>query len=503
MFKEAEGSQAPRLDYYMDYEELRKRHEEAKPPTEAYLFFPGPHQIVEYNEKDPKKTLRRIFESKTAEFLKWEDTKLKEFEEEIKKHNSKKKPEDRFFLPVDYKKEEVRRYLQATGFNCTKSLELLKENIRWRKELIPPKMNDKIMEILNCGFIYVHGRDNNYRPIMVLNANTYMKLKDKYPFEDWLNSVIVFMEYIIKNLLIPGQVENWNIITDLNGVSLVFFPSDMKKIMGVLQSNYRCRLYVNYLLGMGSILRGIWNIIKGMLDETTVRKVRILDDKNTSEIFTFIHEDQVEQRFGGKAKDVVPGLHNCFPPIMPSKHFLKNNQTKENVLISETEYKRRHLNGNLTVTGEYYVNKWGQEEENLKLKFEDEKREKEILEKKTKERAQTLDERENKMLNNFNANQMLKTDSITSDNIIIINPMTHHTYIESHLNSHRLVEELNLELEKEFNDTNKKKLIQFKTKYTKESVECHTKQYFKEKSFLSDKSPEVLMHFDKSIKNLN
>lgn len=500
MFKEAQGIQAPKIDYYLEHEELRKRHEEAKPPTEAYLFFPGPLQIVQFNEKNPNKTLRRIFESKTADFLKWEDIKFNEFQEEIKKHNKKKSDDDKFYLPEDYKKEEIRRFLQATGFNSSKSLELLKENIRWRRELIPPKMSDKIIEILNSGYIYVHGRDNNFRPILVLNANIYMKLKDKYQFEDWLNSVIVFMEYIIKNLLIPGQVENWNIITDLNGVSLVFFPSDMKKIMGVLQANYRCRLYVNYLLGMGSLLRGIWNIIKGMLDETTVRKVRILDDKNTSEIFTFIHEDQVEKRFGGKAKDVVPGLHNCFPPIMPSKHFLKNNENKENILISEADYKKRHLNGHLTVTGEYYLNKWALEEENKKIRYEEEKREKEILDKKYNEISQNFEERENKILNNFNINQMIKTDTFTSDNIIVVNPMSQHTLIESNLNSLRLVQELNVELEKEFNETNKKQLVQFKTKYTKESVQCHTKKYMKDKSFFTTKSPDVLMNLDKSIK---
>ena len=151
--------------------------------------------------------------------------------------------------------------------------------------------------------MYIHGRDNNYRPIMVINADVFLRLKDNYVYDDWLLCIIFIMEYLIEKMLIPGQVENWTMISNFKSVSLLFPPAEMKKFMAVLQSNYRCRLYVNYIIGMSGILRGIWNIVKAFLDEATVNKVRFLTDETMDDIFTFLNEEQVEQKFGGKAKN--------------------------------------------------------------------------------------------------------------------------------------------------------------------------------------------------------
>ena len=78
-------------------------------------------------------------------------------------------------------------------------------------------------------------------------------------------------------MTIPGQVENWNIITDIGSVSLLFIPTDVKNILSVLQSNYRCRLFVNFIFGMSFIMRGIVGVFKAMLDETAQRKIRFIN----------------------------------------------------------------------------------------------------------------------------------------------------------------------------------------------------------------------------------
>jgi len=327
---------------------------------EAFRFFPDDNTIVEYNLKNMHKTLRRIFEGKTLVFSQYEEVKLASLNIEIEKYN-KSNPKEKLIIPENYNLSEQRRFLQATGFHFGKTILLLKENIKWRKELLPPKVNDKVIEILNSGFMYVHGRDNNYRPIFVLDAETYIKKKGDYTFDEWLKSVIFFMEYIVNNLLIPGQVENWNIITNVTGVSLLFLPGDLKKLMNVMQSNYRCRLHVNYIVGMSGFLRGIWSVIKTMLDDTTVRKIRILNDSDLSEVFTLINEEQVEKKFGGKAQNLIVGRDSFFPPHMPSLNYLKSDQVKEDVLVSEEEYKQMHSKGMLTVTSELYINKWNQE----------------------------------------------------------------------------------------------------------------------------------------------
>ena len=83
-----------------------------------------------------------------------------------------------------------------------------------------------------------------------------------------------------------------------------------------------------------------------------------------SEVFEIINEEQVEQRFGGKAPNVVPGSNRLFPPILPSENYHRN---KEKELISELEYKELYKENKLSVVGEYYSEKWRlEEEENVK-----------------------------------------------------------------------------------------------------------------------------------------
>ena len=311
------------------------------------------------------------------DYINYEKERLRELRIEIETHNSNPKNKKKLIFPPDYKESQLLRFLQATGYNYSKTIEIVIENIEWREKLIPPIITPKVIELLNCGFMYIHGRDNNYRPIMVINADVFLRLKDNYVYDDWLLCIIFIMEYLIEKMLIPGQVENWTMISNFKSVSLLFPPAEMKKFMAVLQSNYRCRLYVNYIIGMSGILRGIWNIVKAFLDEATVNKVRFLTDETMDDIFTFINEEQVEQKFGGKAKNIVPGGNNIFPPLMPSKNYLKQNDDISKMLVKESKYKELYKLGKLTQVSQFYIDKWNKEEleENqkiMKIKLEEE-----------------------------------------------------------------------------------------------------------------------------------
>jgi hypothetical protein len=377
------STQNPPNDYFLRDPKLNQRHIDSLPPLEAYLFFPKNEDVVEYNVKSPKKTLRRIFEGVT--YLKYEEDKYKELLKAIGTYNIKNK-KNPVILPPDWKEGESRRFLQATGYDSDKTIELIITNIEWRKKYFPIQITNKSIELLNCGFIYIHGRDNHLRPVFVVQAKKYMDLKDKYTYEDWLLCIIYFMEYLVNELLIPGQVENWVLISDVTGVSMVFPPGDMKKLIAVLQSNYRCRLYVNYVIGMSGGLQFLWNLIKGFLDKTTVKKVRFLEKYNMHEILTYINEEQVEKKFKGTAENIPLGPHCYFPPNMPSRNFFKKEDDREKILISEEMYKRKVEEGSVFCKSMKLVEKWENEknmqEQILWMKEENEKLEK--MEKETK-----------------------------------------------------------------------------------------------------------------------
>ena len=325
-------------------------HLKSRPPEEAYRFIPNEFQICEYNDKKPERTLRRIFEG-VYEYLPYEIERLNSLMDEIKTYNKNlngRKDFTPITFPSNWKIYDSLRFLQATMYKNQKTIELLLNHLEWKKTYFPFTISNKAAEILNNGFIYVHGRDIYFRPILVINARYYVNNMNNYSYNDWLCSVVYFMEYMINNLLIPGQVENWSIITDLNGVSLLSFPSDKKKMMGVLSSNYRCRLYVNFILGMGTVLNMLWKIVKAFLDETSVKKIRFIKKGEYRDIFEFINEEQIEKKYGGKADDVH---ENFFPPIMPTNKYTRNNEG----IISEIEYENYIKQGKLTTISPYYL----------------------------------------------------------------------------------------------------------------------------------------------------
>ncbi len=345
-----------------------QRNLKMRPPRDAYLFIPNEFQIIEENKDKPSKSLRRIFEGKT-EYKQFEKIKLSELYQEIYKRNSKEKAYSNNIINISLlKKWDVLRLLQATCFDIDKSIKLILAHLNWRNEKIPNYvLKEKAMEILEKGFIYIHGRDCQYRPIIVVNALTFMKIKDNYRFEDLENFIIFFMKYLIENTIIPGQIENWNIITDVRGVSLYSLPSDFKNLMTVLSSNYRCRLFVNYIFGMSTVLNILWKIIQVFLDETSRKKVRFIKDSNKNEIFTYINKSQIEKKYGGDAEDKE---REFFPGFMPSGNNLLDDCNRTNFLITEEKYKFLCDEGKLATVNYDIIKEY---EEKLNKKREDPK----------------------------------------------------------------------------------------------------------------------------------
>ena len=66
------------------------------------------------------------------------------------------------------------------------------------------------------------GRDHRFRPNIVMRAKALKDLNLKT--EEVVEVMTYFCEYIMDNMLLPGQVENWNMITDFNGVGVTDVP---------------------------------------------------------------------------------------------------------------------------------------------------------------------------------------------------------------------------------------------------------------------------------------
>jgi hypothetical protein len=303
------------------------RHNSARPPKEAFFYFPKDKDIIDNDPNDPKLSIRKIFEGGT-EYTLFEKEELSIFKKELKVYC----PE---VLPyVD--ESTCLRFLQATSYNHLKALKNLIENYEWKQKYFPLSLNIKHKEILNTGFVYVHGRDNRFRPIIVVDPSVFLKYMNRFDMDEMINSLIFLLEYVLQNLLIPGQVENWIIICDVSNINVTSIPKEFKMIMNILSRNYKCRLYSMYIMNLSFVFSLLWKAFKSMINPITEKKIIIVQEVDSNcEIFKSINKTQIEKKFGGNAENV---FSHFFPPIFPSNNYFLLEENPEDILITEQRY---------------------------------------------------------------------------------------------------------------------------------------------------------------------
>ena len=168
------------------------------------------------------------------------------------------------------------RFLQAASFDITNALEMITNHLEWKKQLDLNKISEKTKEILNIGLIYIHGRDCRFRPIINISAKMFEKYKNVYNFLEIKIAIIYLLEYILENLLIPGQVENWDVIIDCKDVYITSIPAEIQGIISELQNNYPCRLFILYLVNLSGNLDFLWSSIKPLINGITGKKMKLL-----------------------------------------------------------------------------------------------------------------------------------------------------------------------------------------------------------------------------------
>jgi hypothetical protein len=110
---------------------------------------------------------------------------------------------------------------------------------------------------------YLAGRDSKFRPILVLDVKKMINLN--LPEEEIYQCEVYFFEFIIRNLLIPGHVEMWNTIIDVGYEGVMSMMSPMKNSISFLQSTFRSRMYVAYIVRPSGTCAFMWSIAQRFL----------------------------------------------------------------------------------------------------------------------------------------------------------------------------------------------------------------------------------------------
>ena len=318
--------------YYFSNQELYEIFKKSLPPPEAYYYFPKGEEIIIFNDKKPEKSLRRIFVG--VPFNDIEKKWINEFKEEISSHSE-------IILPEYWNDAINLRFVYATECNIKKSYERMVKYIEWHQNMFPMTIQpgDKLYKLLNLGFLYIYGRDHQFRPIIICQPHIFQKNIKLYTSEEVIKASAFLFQYIVNNMLIPGQIENWIMILNFEGTSPLNLPEAVKKLIKTLSENFLSRLYKCFVFGMSFVINFLYKIICNFLEEITVQKITVLDTKNINKLFDIIRMDNIEQKFGGTAPNAILDIPNgLFPPRMPSSFYIKDDEDQKKILITEEEY---------------------------------------------------------------------------------------------------------------------------------------------------------------------
>lgn len=109
------------------------------------------------------------------------------------------------------------------------------------------------------------------------------------------------LDFIISNCLIPSKIENWTVILDLMDVGLTQIPKNLlQAVVTSMQKNYRGRLYRLYAVNVPWLLRSLYTLAKGMMDEFTAIKMNLYGSTGfEQDLLKLVDADQLEKKYGG------------------------------------------------------------------------------------------------------------------------------------------------------------------------------------------------------------
>ena len=329
--------------YYLKDPKLYELFQKSLPPKEAYYYFPKGDDVITIDHKNPENSSRKIFTN--VQFTSFEKKWLKKFNKIIEE-------KDDISIPPGWHDGLSLACIYSALGDLEFGYEIMCDYIKWWERTFPMNISpkDKSWELLNNGFLYIYGRDHQFRPIMVCQPYILQKKMEYFSNTDVVNVCLFVCQYAVNNLLIPGQIENWIMFFNLKGTSLLSLPEPMKLLVQELSDNFNFRLSKCYVLGMSFIMRILYKFVCTFIGQPNEDKIVILSNRRDKHLFDDFTPENLEKRFGGKAEDLVYGENDSlFPPRVPCDNVFFPWEDKNKILISENEYINKCKNGEIPI----------------------------------------------------------------------------------------------------------------------------------------------------------
>lgn len=143
-----------------------------------------------------------------------------------------------------------------------KCLEKLVEYNKWFTNPSIQYLTDSTHEIFKEGFNYSYGKALDGRPFIIMNVSVINT--DKYNIEIYLQAVNHCLNRVIKEEFIPGFIEHYYYLLDLNEQLLSLPLSSLGEIIKVIGNAYSGCLERLMIINCTYISKWIYNRLHGV-----------------------------------------------------------------------------------------------------------------------------------------------------------------------------------------------------------------------------------------------
>lgn len=193
------------------------------------------------------------------------------------------------------------RFLSRSRGDVKRALKLMQVTQEWRENYFKagPITDESVMDDMRHGIVYFSGRDRFLRPTVIVRGSRIPQQWYKEKRVDKLIRVLVFCtEYFLRYMVVPGKVENLNVIVDLKGLSISQVPLHaLHEVYNVMSHHYIGRVFRFYVANMPFALRAVSSVASAIMTDRQRQKLTILE--SVSKLKQEFAPHQLEQDLGG------------------------------------------------------------------------------------------------------------------------------------------------------------------------------------------------------------
>eukprot|EP01129_Flabellula_baltica_P009544 TRINITY_DN3914_c0_g1_i2.p1 TRINITY_DN3914_c0_g1~~TRINITY_DN3914_c0_g1_i2.p1 ORF type:complete len:360 (-),score=84.27 TRINITY_DN3914_c0_g1_i2:32-1111(-) len=228
------------------------------------------------------------------------------------------------YIKEYYSDDYIYRWLKAKNFNLKKVVPYFIEAMKWREEneietLVERVENeDFIVNMTREGPVTMSGdfHCKDGWPVYYRRVVDTKYLLKKYGEEDFTTWHLYMQEknerynrHLVEE---RGYSRPAIWIIDIGDITLKHVDGKVKhafqRVSKLFDKYYPETAYKFYVVNAPGIFAVIWNIVKGIIDKNTARKVNIISENGRKELLEFMHEEDLATFCGGELVGIAGDL---------------------------------------------------------------------------------------------------------------------------------------------------------------------------------------------------